>query len=65
MYRTQSVIRNAYLRVCRVFPHSLSGESPFVSKTKYELLEEIMNEGVKFTQDIWSTVSDAGTLNDM
>ncbi|XP_075878088.1 serine/threonine-protein kinase 33 isoform X2 [Nelusetta ayraudi] len=37
----------------------LSGESPFVSKTKYELLEEIMNEGVKFTQDVWSTVSDA------
>lgn len=53
----------AYRRVCRVCPHSLSGESPFVSKTKYELLDEIMNEGVKFTQDIWSTVSDAGASN--
>lgn len=39
----------------------MSGESPFVSKTKYELLEEIMNEGVKFNQEIWSTVSDEGT----
>lgn len=35
-----------------------------MSKTKYELLEEMMNEGVKFTQDVWSTVSDAGTSND-
>lgn len=36
-----------------------------MSKTKYELLEEIMNEGVKFTQTIWTTVSDAGTSNNI
>lgn len=36
-----------------------------MSKTKFELLEEIMNEGVKFTQTIWTTVSDAGTSNNI
>ncbi|XP_074472924.1 serine/threonine-protein kinase 33 isoform X1 [Sebastes fasciatus] len=37
----------------------LCGESPFVSKTKANLLEEIMNKEVKFPQNIWATVSDA------
>ncbi|XP_030270339.1 serine/threonine-protein kinase 33 isoform X2 [Sparus aurata] len=37
----------------------LCGESPFVSKTKENLLEEIMNKEVKFTQSIWATISDA------
>ncbi|XP_045889416.1 serine/threonine-protein kinase 33 isoform X2 [Micropterus dolomieu] len=37
----------------------LCGEPPFVSKTKANLLQEIMNKEVKFTQPIWATVSDA------
>uniref|UniRef100_A0A8C9Z0H4 Serine/threonine kinase 33 n=1 Tax=Sander lucioperca TaxID=283035 RepID=A0A8C9Z0H4_SANLU len=37
----------------------LCGEPPFVSKTKANLLKEIMNKEVKFTQPIWATVSDA------
>ncbi|KAM9366983.1 serine/threonine-protein kinase 33 [Symphorus nematophorus] len=38
----------------------LCGESPFVSKTKADLLKEITNKEVRFTQPIWATVSDAG-----
>ncbi|GAA6233658.1 serine/threonine-protein kinase 33 [Lates japonicus] len=37
----------------------LSGEPPFVSKTKANLLEKITNQEVTFTQPIWATVSDA------
>ncbi|XP_019131941.1 serine/threonine-protein kinase 33 isoform X2 [Larimichthys crocea] len=37
----------------------LCGEPPFVSKTKSNLLKEIMNKEVRFTQTIWATVSDA------
>ncbi|XP_034385449.1 serine/threonine-protein kinase 33 isoform X2 [Cyclopterus lumpus] len=37
----------------------LCGKSPFVSKTKTNLLEEIMKKGVQFIQPIWDTVSDA------
>ncbi|XP_038558019.1 serine/threonine-protein kinase 33 isoform X2 [Micropterus salmoides] len=37
----------------------LCGEPPFVSKTKANLLQEIMNKEVKFTQPVWATVSDA------
>uniref|UniRef100_A0A3Q3XAD1 non-specific serine/threonine protein kinase n=1 Tax=Mola mola TaxID=94237 RepID=A0A3Q3XAD1_MOLML len=37
----------------------LCGEPPFVSNTKAKLLKEIMNKGVKFTQTVWATVSDA------
>uniref|UniRef100_A0A3B5AQI2 Serine/threonine kinase 33 n=1 Tax=Stegastes partitus TaxID=144197 RepID=A0A3B5AQI2_9TELE len=37
----------------------LCGEPPFASKTKALLLQEIMNNGVRFTQPIWDTVSDA------
>ncbi|CAJ1049678.1 serine/threonine-protein kinase 33 isoform X1 [Xyrichtys novacula] len=37
----------------------LSGEPPFVSKTKTELFRKIMNKEVEFTQTIWATVSDA------
>ncbi|XP_073320978.1 serine/threonine-protein kinase 33-like [Pagrus major] len=37
----------------------LCGESPFVSKTKENLLEEIVNKEVKFTRSIWATISDA------
>ncbi|XP_054473820.1 serine/threonine-protein kinase 33 isoform X2 [Anoplopoma fimbria] len=37
----------------------LCGEPPFVSKTQANLLQEIMNKEVKFTQHIWATVSDA------
>nr|XP_020465797.1 serine/threonine-protein kinase 33 isoform X1 [Monopterus albus] len=40
-------------------PCRLCGEPPFVTKTKENLLEEIMNKGVTFTQPIWATVSDA------
>ncbi|XP_026233477.1 serine/threonine-protein kinase 33 isoform X2 [Anabas testudineus] len=37
----------------------LCGEPPFVSRTKTNLLEEIMNKEVTFNQSIWATVSDA------
>ncbi|CAK6954759.1 LOW QUALITY PROTEIN: serine/threonine-protein kinase 33 [Scomber scombrus] len=37
----------------------LSGEPPFMSKTKSTLLEKIMKKELKFTQPIWSAVSDA------
>uniref|UniRef100_A0A8D3BK58 non-specific serine/threonine protein kinase n=2 Tax=Scophthalmus maximus TaxID=52904 RepID=A0A8D3BK58_SCOMX len=37
----------------------LCGEPPFLSKTKTNLLEEIINKDVTFTQSIWATVSDA------
>ena len=33
-----------------------------MSKTKENLLEEIMNKEVKFTQSIWATISDAGDI---
>ncbi|XP_044059222.1 serine/threonine-protein kinase 33 isoform X2 [Siniperca chuatsi] len=36
----------------------LCGEPPFVSKTKANLLQEIMNKEISFTQPIWATVSD-------
>ncbi|XP_005467047.1 serine/threonine-protein kinase 33 [Oreochromis niloticus] len=37
----------------------LCGEPPFVSKTRKNLLKKIMNTGVKFSQPIWASVSDA------
>ncbi|XP_070688144.1 serine/threonine-protein kinase 33 [Pempheris klunzingeri] len=37
----------------------LCGEPPFVSKTKTDLLEEIMKQEIRFTQPTWTTVSDA------
>ncbi|XP_068452163.1 serine/threonine-protein kinase 33 isoform X2 [Clinocottus analis] len=37
----------------------LCGKYPFVSKTETNLLEEIMNNDIKFTEPIWATVSDA------
>ncbi|XP_071344660.1 serine/threonine-protein kinase 33 isoform X2 [Trachinotus anak] len=37
----------------------LCGDPPFVSKKKANLLEEIRNKEVTFTQPIWATVSDA------
>ncbi|XP_072237411.1 serine/threonine-protein kinase 33 [Leuresthes tenuis] len=37
----------------------LCGEPPFVSKTKENLLEKILNKEVRFTQPIWASVSDA------
>ncbi|XP_051236138.1 serine/threonine-protein kinase 33 isoform X1 [Dicentrarchus labrax] len=40
----------------------LCGEPPFVSTTRTNLLEEIMNNGVKFTQSTWATVSDAAKI---
>uniref|UniRef100_A0A8C2XMM5 Serine/threonine kinase 33 n=1 Tax=Cyclopterus lumpus TaxID=8103 RepID=A0A8C2XMM5_CYCLU len=40
----------------------LCGKSPFVSKTKTNLLEEIMKKGVQFIQPIWDTVSDKCNL---
>uniref|UniRef100_A0A665W685 Serine/threonine kinase 33 n=1 Tax=Echeneis naucrates TaxID=173247 RepID=A0A665W685_ECHNA len=36
----------------------LCGEPPFVSKKKTNLLQEIMEKEVTFTQPIWATVSD-------
>uniref|UniRef100_A0A4W6DMP6 Serine/threonine kinase 33 n=1 Tax=Lates calcarifer TaxID=8187 RepID=A0A4W6DMP6_LATCA len=42
-----------------VVMYMLSGEPPFVSKTKANLLEKITNQEVTFTQPIWATVSDA------
>ncbi|KAM9408289.1 serine/threonine-protein kinase 33 [Pholidichthys leucotaenia] len=37
----------------------LCGEPPFVSKTKSKLLKKIMSSEVRFTQPIWTTVSNA------
>ncbi|KAM4593450.1 serine/threonine-protein kinase 33 isoform 3-T4 [Odontesthes bonariensis] len=37
----------------------LCGKPPFVSNTKENLLQKILNEEVRFTQPIWASVSDA------
>ncbi|XP_068174455.1 serine/threonine-protein kinase 33 isoform X2 [Antennarius striatus] len=37
----------------------LCGETPFVSKTRTNLLKEIRNKEFQFAQNIWNTVSDA------
>uniref|UniRef100_A0A3P9CE53 Serine/threonine kinase 33 n=1 Tax=Maylandia zebra TaxID=106582 RepID=A0A3P9CE53_9CICH len=42
-----------------VIMYILCGEPPFVSKTRKNLLKKIMNTGVKFSQPIWASVSDA------